>query len=80
MLNALQMDAVGSFMDAVFIRMEAGDMDLDDGFNIIKSALSKFDPGQHIAAMTFMVSIASANPEETAFSLRRRGLTGISEL
>ena len=79
MLNASQIDAVGKFMDAVFMKMEAGDMDLDDGFNIIKSALSKFDPGQHNDAMTFMAGIASANSEEPAFSLRRRGLTVVSE-
>jgi len=61
------------------MKTEAGDMDLEDGFNIIKNAILKFDMGPHTDAVTFRASIASANSEEPAFSLRRRGLTAISE-
>ena len=62
-LDNQQMILVRKFMDAVFMRMEAGDLDLDEGMAVIRTAIASFDPGEHAHAMAFMKDVINAEAE-----------------
>lgn len=62
-LDSRQMIVVRKFLDAVFMQMEAGDLDLDEGMTVLKTAISKFDAGEHPHALAFMKDVIRAEAE-----------------
>ena len=62
-LDNRQMIIVRKFVDAVAMRMEAGDLDLDEGMAVIRTAICRFDPGEHAHALAFMKDVSSAEAE-----------------
>jgi len=58
-------ELITKFLATVFMRMEAGDLDMEDALVKIATAMSSFDAGEHAIAQNYMESvIAERTPTE----------------